>query len=348
MLFFSIPRFLTINPELSFLMKKILQYAISLTIAGGLLWYVFKDIDLSTMVGQFKKANYWWIVVSGFAAIIAHLSRAVRWKMLMEPLGYNPSNFRTLLAVLIGYFANFIMPRMGEVSKCGSLQKTDNIPFEKSFGTVVAERIFDLISLLVLLALNLLLEFGRLKEFFVEQFSEKIPLVIGILVALPLLGFAGVYFFKKYQDRLVQKSAFLKKVIHFMNGLLDGLLSIKKLKSPGLFIAYTVLIWVAYYFSAYVLFFSIPETSHLGPLAGLTVLVIGSLGMAAPAQGGIGPFHFLVGNILVLYGLTKEAGITLATFIHGSQMLLLLFLGAISFLITLFLKPKTSAETAVS
>lgn len=322
-------------------MKKILQYTISLVLAGGLLWFVFKDISLSEMLDEFKKADYKWLMLSGILAIIAHVSRALRWKMLMKPLGYRPSTFNTTLAVFIGYFANYVIPRMGEVSRCGSLKKTDDIPFEKSFGTVLTERIFDVVSLLIVLSLNLILEFDKLQHFFMEQFASKIYLIVGLLAFLAVAGIIGIYLFRKYQQRLSDVPV-LGKIVGFLNGLLDGLMSIKKIEKPFLFIFLSANIWVMYWLSAYVLFFAIPETTHLSLLAGLTVLTMGSFGMAAPTQGGIGPFHFLVGNALVLYGLPQKDGIILATFIHGSQMVTLLALGALSFLITLFIKPKTN------
>ena len=322
-------------------MKKILQYTISLVLAGGLLWFVFKDISLSEMLEEFRKADYKWLMLSGILAIIAHVSRALRWKMLMKPLGYRPSTFNTTLAVFIGYFANYVIPRMGEVSRCGSLKKTDDIPFEKSFGTVLTERIFDVVSLLIVLSLNLILEFDKLQHFFMEQFASKIYLIVGLLAFLAVAGIVGIYLFRKYQQKLSDVPV-LGKIVGFLNGLLDGLMSIKKIEKPYLFIFLSANIWVMYWLSAYVLFFAIPETAHLSLLAGLTVLTMGSFGMAAPTQGGIGPFHFLVGNALVLYGLPQKDGIILATFIHGSQMVTLLALGALSFLITLFIKPKTN------
>lgn len=324
-------------------MKNILKYVISLGLAGCLMWFVFKDINIADMLHQFAKANYWWIILSGILGLVAHISRAIRWKLLMEPLGYKPSTFRTTLAVLTGYFANYIIPRMGEVTRCGTLQKTDDIPIEKSFGTVVTERIFDLVMLLVIFLLNLTLEFTKLKDFFMEQFASKVTLIVVLLVVATVGGVAGIWLFKKYQAKLAEHPV-LGKIVGLINGLLDGLLSIGKMQKPGLFIFYTLLIWVMYYFSAYVLFFAIPETSHLSMLAGLTVLTMGTFGMAAPTQGGIGPYHFLVGNALVLYGLEQKNGIILATFIHGSQMVALLLLGALSFLTTLFLTSKSSKK----
>lgn len=132
----------------------------------------------------------------------------------------------------------------------------------------------------------------------------------------------------------------IKKIVDFGQGLLSGLLSVRKLESPVSFIIATLGIWICYFFSSFVLFFCIPETSHLGVLAGLTVLVIGAVGMSAPTQGGIGAYHLLVGNVMVLYGLSQQDGITLATFIHGSQMILIMIVGALAFLLAMIHKKK--------
>jgi glycosyltransferase 2 family protein len=327
--------------------KNILKYGLPLVAAGLLMWFTLRGIDVAAMIDKFANANYGWILLSGLLTIVAHWSRAVRWKMLLEPMGYRPSTLNTTLAVFTGYFANYMLPRMGEVTRCGSILKTDGVPIDKSLGTVVAERVFDVISLLVLIGLNLFLEFDRLSQFFRDSFlsskgEPRNPLILWILGLIVLGGaaFLGLFLANKNFREKVLSIGIAKKIYDFVLGLLDGLLSIRKLKSPALFIFHTILIWTMYYFMAYVLFFAIPETSNLGLLAGLTVLVVGALGMTAPTQGGIGPYHFLVGNALVLYGLTQNDGIILATFIHGSQMLAILVLGGLAFLGMLFIEKK--------
>jgi peptidoglycan/LPS O-acetylase OafA/YrhL len=240
---------------------------------------------------------------------------------------------------------------MGEVTRCGTLYRLQKVPVNQSFGTVVAERIFDVVSLLILIGLNFLLEFSRLKEFFLEFFENKIgdditgKLSVLAIILLVVLGI-GVYVVrnKSIRERLLAYGL-VQKIVSFTQGMLEGLLTIRNLKSPGLFILSTVLIWICYYYASYVLFFCLPETAALGPLAGLTLLVIGAIGMTAPTQGGIGAYHLLVGNVMVLYGITHADGITLATFVHGSQMLLMLVTGAIAFIIVL-LKNRKAVKIA--
>ncbi|MGA0557814.1 lysylphosphatidylglycerol synthase transmembrane domain-containing protein [Larkinella sp. VNQ87] len=325
-------------------MKNILKYSLSLGIAAALLWYVFKDIDRVAMFEAFGKADYRWIVVSGLLTIVAHWSRAYRWGLLMEPvLGYRPAPANTTLGVLTGYFANLVVPRMGEVTRCGTLNRLEGVPVNVSFGTVVAERIFDVLMLLVLTGATFLIEFNRLSAFLTDFFASKasrsstgsnswlLVLAVGCLLGLGVMMW---FFYNRYKEVLRQKPFYLR-VEKFVTGLIEGLLSIRKLKHPGGFIFHTVLIWTLYYFMSYVLFFAMPQTADLGWRAGLTILIMGSLGMAAPVQGGAGAFNILVGAALALYGLSNQDGATLATLMLFSQWFYVVLLGALSFLIVM-------------
>jgi hypothetical protein len=323
-------------------MKKAIQYLISLIVAAVLVWFTFKDIDLNTLWEKIKQADYRWVALSAVMALVAHWSRAYRWVLMIEPMGYKPSVFRTTLAVLVGYGANLIFPRAGEVARCGTLNKLENIPFEKSFGAVIAERLIDVLVLLLLIFLNFILEFDRLKDVFFNFFGEKFknPLLLGsyALVGIGLLV-AAYFLFKKNQEKIAQ-NAIYQKVAKIIGGFASGFMSVRNLKNPSAFIFHTLLIWTMYFVMTYVLCFALPETANLSPLAALSIFVMGSIGMAAPTQGGIGSYHFLVGSIVVLYGLSEQDGITLATFLHAMQgMVFVAFFGIVAFLLTLVL-PK--------
>lgn len=335
-------------------MKNILKYCLSLAVAGGLMWYLFNDQELDKMWGKIKYANHSWLILVTIFTIIAAWSRAYRWNMLLEPLGYRPSAFDSTVAVFTGYFANQLIPRAGEVTRCGTLNRLEKVPINVGFGTVVAERVFDVMTLLFLIGLAFVLEFGRLSNFFMELFGEKLRLGhgsgssrIALLGGLAVLGigFLGTawWFYQKNADRLRQNSLFAK-IEGFVLSLIEGLLSARKLRNPWAFVFHTVLIWIMYFLSSYVCFFVLPESSHLTLLAGLTVLVVGGLGMSAPTPGGTSTYHMLVSSALVLYGLSEEDGLALATYIHGTQMILMLILGGISFIITLVKSPKTEVE----
>ena len=326
-------------------MKKALQYLISLTVAAVLVWFTFKDIDLNTLWEKIKQADYRWVALSAMLALVAHWSRAYRWVLMLEPMGYKPSVFRTTLAVLVGYGANLLFPRAGEVARCGTLNKLENIPFEKSFGAVIAERLIDVLVLLILIFINFILEFDRLKDVFFKFFGEKFknPLLLGVYAFFGISLIALTYYLIKKNQEKISQSPFYQKISKIIGGFASGFMSVKNLKNPAAFVFHTILIWTMYFIMTYVLCFALPETDNLSPLAALSIFVMGSIGMAAPTQGGIGSYHFLVGSIVVLYGLSEQDGITLATFLHAMQgMVFVAVFGIIAFLLTIIL-PKKSA-----
>jgi glycosyltransferase 2 family protein len=327
------------------------KYALPLVAAVLLLrYYVFEQVSVAEMLTAFRQAEYRWMVLSGVLAAAAHLARAQRWRLLMQPLGYSPNVFKVFLAVMVGYFANLLLPRMGEVTRCGILNRMERVPVNAAFGTVVAERIFDVIMLGLVFALTFLLEFNRLSRFFLDFITDKFSsfreisfttyIIVTCVLLLSLALGIALYRMRARFDRFT----FLVKIRQFVRGMLEGLLSIRKMRRKGEFILYTILIWVGYFFMSYVLFFALPQTQHLSLMAGLTVLLMGSLGNSAPVQGGTGAFHILVGNALLFYGLSQEDGIKLATFMWASQTLLILVLGGICFLISLFLQKNTRQE----
>src|SRR5690606_23635889 len=175
--------------------KAVLKYTISLTVAGGLFWYVYKDLDITTSIAMLKGANYSWVFLSVFLAVISHFIRAYRWNLILEPVTNKPTLSRTFVAVMVGYLANLVVPRMGEVSRCGVLKKTDGIPMAVSIGTVVAERVIDLISLLIIIFVGFMIEFDRLNEFlsgFVYGKAQSLGENLFILYILAGFAFVGV------------------------------------------------------------------------------------------------------------------------------------------------------------
>lgn len=325
------------------MIKNILKYLLSLSFAGGLMYWTLKDYNFAENYEKLKSANFNWFYLSIVFTIVAHTSRAIRSKMLLKPLGYQPSTLNSALAVFMGYFANYLVPRLGEVTRCTTLATTEDIPFEKTFGTVVTERIIDMIILLGLLILNLILEFDRLSGFFLGFFQDKIDkgftgfiLPIGFI----LIFLISIFFvWKNFKSKIIQNPIFLK-INELLKGLIEGLLSIRKLENPIAFIGHSLLIWLMYFLMTYCMFFAFKETENLGLVAGLSTLVMGAIGIAAPTPGGLGTYHALVGNLMVLYGLSAETGKTLAIFLHGSQMVITLSLGIISFIILFFVKKR--------
>lgn len=324
-------------------MKKILQYALPLGLAGFLLWYAYKDMDFGQMWQDLKSAHYWAVFVTLLTTVIAHWARAARWNMLFEPMGYRVSVKNSFLAVMSGYFANLIFPRAGEVTRCTVLLTSEKIPLQTSIGTVLAERGLDLIMLGLVTLAALGLEFNTLSNFFMGVFNQNqperaapeagIPIKI-YLLAGAVFGGIVIYFLR---HRLLQ-IPLVTKVLNFAMGLIEGLFSIMKVKNPFLFILYTIVIWGGYYMTTYFSLYMFDFTDNLGFNAAFMLLVIGSFGMVAPVQGGIGAFHFLVSSALIqLYSKPEPLSKTAAAMMHGSQTLFTLVLGGICFLFSVVL-----------
>ncbi len=326
-------------------MKKLLKLSISLSLSALILWLVFKNIDIKSTFQTILNTDIKWILISGVFTIIAHVARGIRWGYMLEPMGENPKASSTTASVLVGYLANLAFPRAGEFARCANLNKLESTPVEKSFGAVVAERVIDLLVLLVLLVINLILEFDRLSTFFIqfmnEKFSGKVS-ILPILLVLALFGVISIFLFIKFKDKILSIGIF-KKIYDFVLSLWEGFSSVLRLKNPWQFLGMTFIIWLMYYLASYILFFALPASANLSLLAGLTILVMGSFGMAAPTQGGIGTYHYLVGNIVVLYGLTLQDGILLATFLHATQTIYVVIMGVIALIYSSVISRKVES-----
>lgn len=328
---------------------KILKYLVLIAVSIGLLFLAFRGMDLKKIVKEMLHANMFWVAMSGLLSVIAFVVRAHRWNLLINPLGYSPSLKNTTCSVMVGYFANLAFPRLGEVSRCGALSKAESIPFNKLFGTVIVERVIDVISLLICMVIAAAIEFKRLGNFFSENIfnpiikkidlAAKEPLLLGAIIIFLLAAIvAFIYFIRKSKNK--EKESVVSKLI---TGFADGLRSVANLKNPGQFIFHSILIWVLYYFSVYVALYAFTFTSGLGANAALFLLVAGGIGMSAPVQGGIGAYHLLVSQGLLLYGISEENGLAFATLLHSLQILLIIVLGTIS-LLSLFTGSKKSGD----
>jgi len=325
---------------------------ILLSIALGLLYLAFKGVDIRKTAEEISQANFLWLAASIGVSLIAFVSRAYRWNLLIEPLGYRPRLSSTIYSLMVGYLANLAVPRLGEVTRCGSLSRAENVPFNGLLGTVIIERIIDVITLLICLILTALIEYDRLGNFLMDSIINPVKerintslhslvfIVISILILVFLLGII-LWFIRKSRQSTGES-----KILTMIKGLVDGLLSIGQLKRPMLFIFHSVLIWVMYFFMAYLAFFALPVTSGLSWSAGMFILVVGGMGMAAPVQGGIGAYHLLVSQGLILYGLSQQDGLAFATLLHTSQILVVIFFGALSFLLLLLASKKSTDDIA--
>ena len=326
----------------------ILKYSITLGIAAFLLWYVYRDLSLENLYSQFENINYYWIGVSIVLALISHYLRAYRWNILLEPLGYKLKTSRTFIAVMVGYFANNLVPRLGEVTRCGILKKNDGVAMTSAFGSVVAERALDLLTLILVATITFFIEFDKLNQFILDNFKDKIPssefiytLVFTGIGAMVFFSLVIFVLFRLFRDKL-HRNPFYLKAHHFIKKLLDGFLSIRNIDNQLGFWLSTLGIWFLYYAMLIVVFFSFPPTANLTYLAGLTLLIMSGLGMSAPVQGGIGVFHILVSSMLVLYGISADDGKIFALVAHTTQFMTIMLFGGLSFILSVFMKKRLS------
>jgi len=323
------------------------KYVFFLSIGVGLLWYVTKDQDYELFIKEFKTASYSWIALAMFCGGLSHVSRALRWQMLIKSMGHKTKFSTTFYAVMIGYFANLLVPRLGEVSKCAVLHKNEKIPFNSLLGTVIAERIFDFICLLFITFLVIFFQFEFLKNFIytyvygplTDKLNNNYILLI-ILFALMIIGSVVFFFLTKKIYKKNKEKPSAQKFKGLVLGFAQGIKTIKHTDNKLLFIGHSIFIWGMYFMMTYFCFFSLQATSSLSVADGFTVLVIGSLGIVAPVPGGIGAYHFMVIATLVeLFGINNMSATSFAYISHTSQTLLIVLLGLFSFL-AIFLRNK--------
>jgi uncharacterized membrane protein YbhN (UPF0104 family) len=319
-------------------MKKILGYLLPIGLAAVLLYFAYKDMDFAKMGSDLKTAHVWAVLATFGTTILAHWFRALRWNMLFEPVGYKPSSENSFLAVMSGYFANLLIPRAGEVSRCTVLLTSENVPLQTSIGTVLAERGFDLVMLLLIALTAFGLEYDTLSHFLGEQqakfgnSSSDSPNLKFILLGIGLF-FAGILLvFRKPLSRI----PLVAKILDFVKGLLEGLLSVTKLNNPGLFLLYTFLIWGGYFMTTYLSLSMFDFTYDLGLKAAFMLLIIGSFGIVVPVPGAVGgPFQLFVSAALAeLYMKDPDMSLTAASLMYWSQTFFTILLGGSCYLIS--------------
>ena len=318
--------------------KTFLQYAVIFGITGLLIWFSLRGLTGENkgeyLLATWQSADKGWLIAMAVIAVISHLLRAQRWRMLLEPSGYKSTLNYSFLSLMVGYLVNLVIPRGGEVSRCYNLYKLDKTPVEISFGTVVVERIVDLVCLVALISIAFIVESTKL-----FAFIRTLPIGTGEgsspLKALALIGI-GLLVLLALAVWFIRRNKKLKDfVVRTWHGFKDGLLSIFRLKNKGLFILYSVVIWLLYFLMSYTVILAFPETKHLGVGAVLSLFAIGSIAMAAPLPGGTGSYHVLVPQGLVfLYNIPQADAVAFTFIFHGWQTAIMIVGGALSLILT--------------
>ena len=286
------------------------------------MWYSLTIVSPSELEKYFKTANYWWIALGLFFGILSHLSRAYRWKYLLEPMGYKPQFINAALSVLIAYLVNLFLPRAGEVSRAVVMTNYEKIPFEKGFGTIVAERIADMIMMLVIVSITLFIQFDFIYELLTKDFNPT-KTIISVLLSIAFLIFVVLYIKKS-------NSKFALKVKSFLSGLKEGATSIFKMKHKGSFIFHTVFIWAMYIAMFWA---TIPAIEGLEVSIGgiLIGFIAGGFSIAA-TNGGFGLYPVAVAGALALFGVDNVTGTAFGWIMWTAQTAMIIVFGGLAFL----------------
>ena len=330
-------------------LKAILQYILVLIVTALLIWFSLRNLDVaeggdkwSYLVKTWEAADKGWLIAMAVIMMLSHVVRAERWRMLMQPSGNETTTGFSMLSLMVGYLVNLVIPRGGEISRCYNLYKLDKTPVDISFGTVVTERIVDVICLLSLIGLSFLIESEKLLLFIdslpIGSRDSKYNAVFYAAVVFIVMMLVVIWLYKKNER-------FKDFLTRTWIGFRIGLLSVFKLRRKWLFVFYSVLIWVLYYFTSYAVINAFPETRHLGFDAMLSLFAIGAIAMAAPLPGGTGSYHILVPQGLVfLYGISSANAVAFVFVFHGWQTLMMIVGGAVSLVITSVIVKKAESR----
>ena len=284
----------------------------------------FTPEQLLEMKGYFKNANYFYIFLSLIVAVFGFASRAYRWKFSIEHMGYTSRFRNNFMAVCIGYFMNLSIPRSGEITRAVIVKKYENIPFDKAFGTIVAERIVDLILFFLFVLTAFIVQFKVLKNFVLNTIPVENLMLLGAIGFLGFILFVLLWIYSKWKFIL-----FIKEKLA---GLMEGMLSIVKMKNKWPFLFHSLFIWFTYILMFYVAIFALEETSTISLGAVITAFVIGSLAIGF-TNSGFGAFPILIAQIFLLYAIPETVGTAFGWLVWTSQTVLMIVLGGLSFLL---------------
>ena len=292
------------------------------------------------LYNDFRSVNIFWILVMLATYTLSNISRALRWKMLFKSIGYNPKISNTFFSVMVTYFVNLFVPRMGEVARAAAMKKFEDIPVEKAMGTIVVDRIMDVICLLCIVGIAFLLEYDTLWNWLKQEVSpDKLAQLTTLMIGGGIASVFAIILIFIFKTK-IQSFSIYKKIEKILLGFWEGLLSVKTLDNPALFIFHTIFIWSMYFLMNYFGFLAFAPTENLTLTVGLMVFVFGAFGIVIPSPGGMGTYHWLVIAALGLYGINKYDAFSFANISFFSIQFFCNILMGIASVILLFLLNK--------
>ncbi len=309
------------------ILKKVLKVLLPLILGGAIMVWVYKDFDFSRLGAALGRMNWFWLFASFIFEILSHVFRGLRWKQTLEPLGAHPKTGNCVNSIFLSYASNLVIPRVGEVSRCGVLSKYDGIPFMKSLGTVVTERLVDTLVVGLMVGSTLLLQVNIFRSFFTKTgtnldavgnffLSPDFFILIACTIGVGVL----LYY-------LLRALSFFEKVKGIVLNVWEGILTLRKVKNLPLFIFWTLSIWGCYFLQFYLTFFCFDFSAGLSLMAALVLFAAGSVAVVVPTPNGAGSWHFAIISMMVLYGVNEADAGLFALIVHGSQTFLLILLG---------------------
>ena len=279
--------------------------------------------DRENIIKYIQNANYRFVFMSVFFGILSHISRAVRWQYLLVPMGYHPKTMNSILAVLIGYLSNLGIPRSGELLRASVMDRYESIPFQKGFGTIIAERVVDLVILFTFLLVALGLQYDLIADYLNLRDLNFFYALLSLILLFTVFIVLRTFF--RYSTHPI--TVIIKQ---FFQGLWEGMVSIKHMKNKVLFVTHTIFIWLMYVLMFWIIKFSIPETVNLGINAMIPAFVVGGLSISA-TNGGVGIYPYTVSMVLIAFGVSKESSLAFGWIIWTCQTLMVVTFGAIAF-----------------
>lgn len=304
---------------------KIASLFVPLLLGFGLIYYQYTTLsleELNKIKSCFQQADYFYIFLSLIIALFGYWARAYRWKYTLQHLGHNTDFKNDLMSVCVSYFMNLTIPRSGEITRAALLKKYENVPFDKGFGTIVAERIVDLIIFLLFVGLAFVLQFEKLYSFIKEKIAFEKIILYGIIGVVLGILFLLIWIYAEW--------TIIKKLKNKLSGLIEGMLSILKMKEKWKYIFFSFFIWFSYLLMFYVTIFALPETSNIGFDIVIMGFIFGSLAVGF-TNGGLGAYPLAIAMIFSLYGISNDIGTAFGWLVWTSQTILTIVLGLISY-----------------
>lgn len=329
------------------MVKKILNIILPIVLGFGILWWMYRNFDFQGIADTLWHGMRWdWMLFSLVFGVTAQLFRGWRWRLSLEPLGEHPRMRHCVWAVFISYAVSLVIPRIGEVVRCGLLKRYDSVSFPRAIGTVVTERIIDSLLILLMVGVTFVMQINVFLDFFSHTGTNINSWFSSFTTTGWLVTILCLVVTVSFLVYVIHHYTFWAKVRNTLSGVKDGILSLRHVRNKLLFTLYTLGIWGSYFLHFYFTFYCFPFTEHLGMMTAMVAFIVGSIAVIVPTPNGLGPWHFTVKTILVLYGVEATAAETFVLIVHTVQTALIPVLGMVG-MIALGLSKKKDAANIV-